>query len=63
MAPNKNIFYGCSLSGQSSREVLEESGRVFVHANITQAQIEDAFSIAKKEGMEHGQQRCFSQAH
>jgi hypothetical protein len=51
LAPNKNIFYGCSLSGQSSREVLEESGRVFAHANITQAQIEDAFSIAKREGI------------
>jgi hypothetical protein len=51
MTPNKKIFYTCSIPGQSPSEVLHESERVFAHANFTQAEMEDAFSIAGKEGI------------
>jgi DNA-binding HxlR family transcriptional regulator len=51
LTPNKNIFYTYSLPGQSPREVSLESERILAHANITQAEIEDAFKIAQREGI------------
>jgi DNA-binding HxlR family transcriptional regulator len=51
MAANNNIIYSCSLPGHSPSEILVESERVFAHANITQAEMEDALRIAKREGM------------
>ena len=51
MTSNKNISYSCSLPGQSPRELLLESERVFAHANITQTEMGDALTIAKNEGI------------
>jgi hypothetical protein len=51
LTPNKNIFYKYSLPGQSPKEVSLESERILAHANITQAEIEDAFKIAQREGI------------
>jgi len=51
LTPNKNIFYKYPLPGRSPREMSLESERVFAHANITQAETEDAFKIAQREGI------------
>jgi DNA-binding HxlR family transcriptional regulator len=51
LTPNKNIFYKYSLPGHSPKEVSLESERILAHANITQAEIEDAFKIAQREGI------------
>jgi hypothetical protein len=51
LTPNKNIFYKYSLPGRSAKEALLESERILAHANITKAEIEDAFKIAQREGI------------
>jgi len=54
IGPNNDIqsvSYRVGLAGKSPTEILDQSGRVFQHINVTRTEMEEAFRIAKYEGL------------